>query len=209
MFATGLQTLLLVLSLGKKTFTQETEYQAASNISRTLQARTITASEPAETSPIPGRQPFSIPAGSQIKAVDEPFELDISYQKIDQSIEVPFLPDISFGCRNCTTQGKINVLTGSFDVDAINTVSPGDVLQNATIALGLPDGLTAFIELGINVSVAVDFEIPIFEVPVAGYTVCEAHGAVQVQVANLALDTRRRESWSFLRLRCECGFHSE
>jgi hypothetical protein len=180
MFATSLQTLLLVLSLGKKTFTQETEYQAASPISRTLQARTVTASVPAETSPITGGQSFSIPADSQIKAIDEPFELDLSFEKIEQSIEVPILPGISFGCRNCTTKGKINVQTGSFDVDAVNAISPGDVLQDATIALWLPDGFTAYIELGINVSVAVEFDIPIIEVPIAGYTVREAHSAVQV-----------------------------
>ncbi|KIW02450.1 uncharacterized protein PV09_06260 [Verruconis gallopava] len=91
--------------------------------------------------------------------------------KLAQSISVPLLPQISFGCKNCTTNGFLEVLVGTFDVEPLNAFTPGDVLQNATVMLSLPDGFAAHIELGLNVSSDVSFSIPIIEAPVAGYTI--------------------------------------
>jgi hypothetical protein len=139
--------------------------------SQQIQRRTVTATPTATPTLVNGRQQFSIPPALQNKTTDEAFELDLSYQKTDQNLTIPGLPGLSFGCKNCTTRGRIEVLTGSFDVE-ISGLRPGsDVLRNATVALWLPDGFTARVELWIEVLLGVEFSIPIIEVPISGFSV--------------------------------------
>jgi hypothetical protein len=138
---------------------------------RREEAQTVsatTSSISSSSSPFPS---IDVPSSSQNKSVDQPFQLDLSSEKLDQSIPVPLLPQISFGCKNCTTRGSLEVLTGSFDIDLGNAVTPGNIIQNGTVMISMPDGFNAHIELGLNVSIDIGFEIPIIDVPIQGFTV--------------------------------------
>jgi hypothetical protein len=107
-----------------------------------------------------------------------PLHFNLSFQKLDQNIDLPVLPppapqaNISIGCKNCTTSGSLDLTAGTFDIQPNNLLGMGDVIQNGSIWLSMVDGFQAHLDLGANISATGAIDIPLFEVPVQGFTVC-------------------------------------
>jgi hypothetical protein len=157
------------------TVTQLARVAISTDASSSAAASSQGISSTASSSSLSAFPNLAIPSSSPNQSIDQPFHLNLSYQKLDQSIQIPLLPQISFGCKNCSTKGSLDVLTGSFTVDLMNVIESGDVIQNGTVMLSMPEGFNAHIELGLNVSVEAQFDIPIIDVPIQGFTVCRAY----------------------------------
>jgi hypothetical protein len=110
---------------------------------------------------------------------DKPLHFNLTYQKLDQSLNLPVLPppapqtnlNISVGCKNCTTSGSLELTTGSFVVQPNNLFGLGNVIQNGTLSLSMVQGFQAHLELGVNISAQGTIDLPLFEVPVQGFTI--------------------------------------
>jgi hypothetical protein len=110
---------------------------------------------------------------------DKPLHFNLTFQKLDQVIDLPALPppapqsdlNITLGCKNCTTSGSLDLVGGSFVVQPNNILGMGDVIQNGSVSLMMVDGFQAHIELGANITAQGALDIPLFQVPVQGFTI--------------------------------------
>jgi hypothetical protein len=108
-----------------------------------------------------------------------PLYFNLTFQKLNQSIDIPILPPpapqtdlrISVGCKNCTTSGSLDLTAGNFAIQPNNILNMQDVIQNGSVSLSMVEGFQAHIELDTIVTAQGSLSIPLFQVPVLGFTI--------------------------------------
>ncbi|KAF2423085.1 hypothetical protein EJ08DRAFT_682444 [Tothia fuscella] len=120
---------------------------------------------------------LSAPTSSAPFPSATPLRFNLTSQKLNQEIALPVLPppalplNISIGCKNCTTSGSMEISSGVFVLEPNNILGNGQIIQNGTVSLTMVDGFQAHLQMGANVSASGEFEIPLFEVPIQGFTI--------------------------------------